>query len=107
METTWVSPKIIIGPAATGEYYFRRIGIEEEIWSELIKGNNLLIAAPRRVGKTSVMKYICTENKNPDFKLIFNNVQGINEEVDFYKAIYELIIPCLEGLKGWRSKFKE
>ena len=107
MEATWVSPKIIIGPAVTGEYYFRRIGIEEEIWSELIKGNNLLIAAPRRVGKTSVMKYICTENKNPDFKLIFNNVQGINEEVDFYKAIYELIIPCLEGLKGWRSKFNE
>ena len=52
------------------------------------------------------MKYITAENNNPDFKLIFKNVQGINEEVDFYKVIYELIISCLGGLNGWKSKFK-
>jgi len=106
MEAAWVHPKIIIGKEATGEFYFRRIGIENEIWCELTKGNNVLIAAPRRVGKTSVMKYITAENKNPNFKLIFKNVQGINEEVDFYKVIYELIISCLGGLKGWKRKFK-
>jgi len=107
METTWISPKIIVGKEATGEFYFRRIGIENEIWSELTKGNNVLIAAPRRVGKTSIMKYITSENNNPDFKLIFKNVQGINEEIDFYKVIYELIISCLEGLKGWKNKLKD
>ena len=107
METTWTSPKIIVGKEATGELYFRRSGIENEIWSEITKGNNVLIAAPRRVGKTSVMKYIAAENNNPGFKLIFKNVQGINEEKDFYKAIYELIISCLEGLNGWKNKVKD
>jgi len=57
MKRDWIEPKIIIGKDATGKYYYRREEIEGEIWTEIKKGNNVLIAAPRRVGKTSVMKY--------------------------------------------------
>lgn len=107
METIWKSPKIIIGKEATGEYYFRRKLTEAEIWSELKKGNNVLIAAPRRVGKTSVMKYIIEENGNTDYKLIFRNVQGIDDEEDFYKTIYELILSCLEKAESWKERIKD
>ena len=76
-ENEWVSPKIIIGPGATGDYYYKRQLIEDEIWREILKGNNVLISAPRRVGKTSVMKSI-TNNPKEGYKLIFENIQGIN-----------------------------
>jgi len=106
MKENWVSPKIIIGKEAMGDFYFRRNKIEEEIWNELRKGNNILIAAPRRVGKTSVMKYMVKECIEPNYKLIFSNVQGVNAEVDFYKIIYGLIVSGLQGLKGWKSKIE-
>ena len=109
MKKEWKSPKIIIGKDATGEYYYRRKETENEIWYELQKGNNVLIAAPRRVGKTSVMKYI-TETPKDGYKLIFRNVQGIDSEQIFYKTIYELIICCLDNFKSkvkwWENYIK-
>jgi predicted AAA+ superfamily ATPase len=56
MKKEWQNPKAIIGKEATGKYYYRREDIENDIWKEIQKGNNILIASPRRVGKTSVMK---------------------------------------------------
>ena len=55
MSNTWINPNIIIGNTATGNYYFPRPQIEADTWSEIEKGNHVLIAAPRRVGKSSVM----------------------------------------------------
>ncbi|MDD3685749.1 MAG: hypothetical protein PHE56_03170, partial [Bacteroidales bacterium] len=68
-------------------------------WKEIQKGNNILIASPRRVGKTSVMKYL-TEHPKTGYKLVFRNVQGIDDETQFYKAIYELIILCLSKFRS-------
>ena len=99
MNDKWINPKIIIGKEALGDYYYHRKDIENEIWEEIEKGNNVLIAAPRRVGKTSVMKYL-EENSRENFKLIFRNVQGIDSEDQFYKAVYELIIKCLNVFKS-------
>ncbi|WP_428069730.1 AAA-like domain-containing protein [Chryseobacterium gambrini] len=98
MKTNWKSPDIIIGKEATGKFYYRREVFENEVWKEIEKGNNVLLAAPRRVGKTSVMKYM-TENPKENYKLIFRNVQGIDDEKRFYKTIYELIIFCLSKFK--------
>lgn len=99
MNKEWNNPKIVIGKEASGSYYYKRQEIENEIWEEIEKGNNILIAAPRRVGKTSVMKNL-VENKREGYKLIFRNVEGINTEENFYKAIYELIIKCLNTFQS-------
>jgi AAA+ ATPase superfamily predicted ATPase len=107
MINKWISPKIIIGPVATGDYYYHRLEIVEDIWEELEKGNFVLIAAPRRVGKTSVMKFM-VENPKENYKLIFENIQGINAEDDFYKMIYKLILGCLSDskkIKNWFLKY--
>jgi AAA+ ATPase superfamily predicted ATPase len=90
MSSNWKSPKVIIGPVATGEYFFPRTEITEEIWVELEKGNFILIAAPRRVGKTSVMRSM-EEEPRSGYHLVFKNVQGVNSEAEFYKEIYILL----------------
>jgi uncharacterized protein len=109
MSQNWVEPKIIIGNAATGSYYFPRPDIEADIWAEIKKGNHVLLAAPRRVGKTSVMQAMmdhCPE----DTRCIFENIQGIKSEAEYYEKFYALLLRCLSGFdKGtnWIKKFTE
>ena len=94
MKTNWISPKTIIGPVATGDYYFPRTDIVDEIWCELEKGNFILIAAPRRVGKTSIMRDI-EANPRDNYKVKFESIQAVKSEIDFYKTLYKLILNCL------------
>ena len=94
MKTEWINPKIIIGNTATGNYYYNRPQIVANIWEEIEKGNHVLLTAPRRVGKSSVMKYM-TENCKDGYKCMFENIQGIDSEENFYKSIYSLIKSCL------------
>lgn len=103
MNNTWANPKIIIGNTATGKYYFPRPQIEANIWEELSKGNHVLLAAPRRVGKTSVMLAML-ENCPKETHCIFKNIQGIKSESEFYQQFFQLIVQCLnkfEKGKKW------
>jgi uncharacterized protein len=106
MENEWIGPRIIIGAKVTGDYYYPRPQIVKEIWEEIKKGNNVLIAAPRRVGKTSVMTNM-VENSPDGYKCIFENIQGIKSEVLFYERFYELLIKCLNTFGKTKMWFKE
>lgn len=90
----WISPRIIIGNTAIGDYYYNRPGIVAEIWEEIEKGNHVLLAAPRRIGKSSVMIFM-SEHCAEGIKAKFENIEGITSEEGFYKRIYELMQECL------------
>jgi len=47
-------PSITIGPPATGDDFFDRETLLEDLWEAVDEGS-VLLAAPRRVGKTSLM----------------------------------------------------
>jgi len=106
----WVHPNLIIGNKATGKYYFRRPEIEREISIEIKKGNHVLVAAPRRVGKTSVMEYL-KSNCDENWMCVMENIQSISSENELYKRMYELILSCLNTNKQlWNKlgdKFRE
>lgn len=107
MINTWINPKIIIGNTATGDYYFPRPEIEVAIWDEINKGNHVLIAAPRRVGKSSVMLSMMKTCPN-NTQCIFENIQGLQSEEQFYKKFFELIIQCLNRFQkgsSWLQRF--
>ncbi len=104
MIQNWKSPKIIIGPVATGRFYYHREEIVNEIWEELEKGCFILLAAPRRVGKTSIMKYM-EENPKENHKVIFKNIQSLKSEDEFYKVLYGLILSCLSTSKKLKNYF--
>jgi uncharacterized protein len=107
MQNNWINPKIIVGNTATGEYYFPRPQIEKSIWDEIEKGNHVLIAAPRRVGKSSVMVSMM-ENCPEHTQCIFKNIQGIQSEEQFYKEFFELTLQCLSKFQkgtSWITSF--
>lgn len=103
----WINPKIIVGTTAVGDYYFNRPQIVSKIWEEILKGSHVLLAAPRRVGKSSVMEFMVASHPD-ELQCIFRNIQAIKSEQEFYQKIYELLIVCLSKFgktKKWISDF--
>ena len=108
MNTNWTDPNFVIGDAAKGSNFYLRNDIVENVWEELKKGNSVLLAAPRRVGKTSIMQYM-EQNPDNDYKLIFSNIQGINSANEFFERIYTLLLNCLNTMQQgirWFNNFK-
>ena len=95
MNKNWILPKTIVGPPVTGDYYYPRTEITDDIWIELEKGNYILIAAPRRVGKTSIMRDI-ERNPKEGYIVKFESIQAVKSEKEFYETLYRLILSCLD-----------
>ena len=106
MASLWKDPRIIIGAVATGNNYFARPLIEDTIWAEIEKGNHVLLAAPRRVGKSSVLRALA--DKSPkDTRSLFKNIQGVESEEEFYKTFFEALVTSLDKFKkgaNWLQK---
>jgi uncharacterized protein len=98
---TWISPNTITGDAARGERYLRREHINDDFWREVQKGNHILFVAPRRVGKTSIMKDLA-ENPPNGYACIYQDIEGVKSRNDFFRRLFHLILQCIQ-----RSKVKE
>ncbi len=90
-DNQWIHPKTVTGPPAEGDTYLRRNYINETFWREIEKGNHILFTAPRRVGKTSVMKDL-VDNPNKGFICIYKNIESDKTASQFYKRLFELIV---------------
>ncbi len=101
----WIDPNIIIGNKATGALYYPRKEMENNILREIEKGNHILIAAPRRYGKTSIVCSLANAELNGTI-CIFENIQGLKSETAFYKRIYELILSCVSKNKRQWKRIK-
>ncbi len=89
--TKWIHPKTITGPPAEGESYIRRQYLNDEFWREIKKGAHILFTAPRRVGKTSVMKDLIA-NPHDGYNCIFEDVESDKSMQEFFKRLYFLIL---------------
>jgi len=94
--------KIIIGPAAEGEFYLDRPYLDELFWKKLKESLNISIAAPRRVGKSSFMLNLLKNNKQ-GFFCIYVITESINEPYEFFKKVYKTLL----GQLNRGGKFKQ
>jgi uncharacterized protein len=87
----WVKPNTITGPPAEGIKYLRRQYINDDFWDRIKKGEHLLITAPRRVGKSSIMKDL--ENNCPSgYIAVYNDIESDKTQRDFFKRLFTLLI---------------
>ncbi|NQU86349.1 MAG: hypothetical protein HQ541_11360 [Mariniphaga sp.] len=107
----WIHPKTKTGDAVTGEYYLRRQKINDLFWSYIEKRSDVLFVAPRRIGKSSIMKdLVASAPKN--YYCIYKNIEGATTKNLFYKRIFEMLIQRLSWTKkniafvtSWISKY--
>jgi len=83
--------KIQTGNPVRGEDFFKRDNVVEQTWERLQSGSHILIAAPRRVGKTSLMMHLKDQPRMP-FNLVYLITQSVNNENEFYRRILNRIV---------------
>ena len=95
----------IIGQVATGNNFFPRVNIINNIWEKINTGSNILLVAPRRVGKTSIL-YNLVDNPHSAHIVIYFTSESINNENEFYRKLYNHISDALAGIDKYRTKIQ-
>ena len=88
-----MQPLIIsTGQPADGENkFFPRDKIIKKIWDKLERGEDILLTAPRRVGKSSILHYI-KKNPHEGYIVKYLSVMGIDDANLFFKQIYTTLL---------------
>ncbi|PCH99684.1 MAG: hypothetical protein COB81_10505 [Flavobacteriaceae bacterium] len=83
--------KNIIGPPARGENFLNREKEIKKILKAIDEGVNVQLAAPRRVGKTSILMSLL-DMEHPDYCFLYLDTEAIMTSENFFKKIYSEII---------------
>jgi len=95
--------KTIIGTAAEGSKYFQRKRIESLILRALRKGNFVHFTAPRRTGKTSILKQLANENYD-DLICMYEDIESDKTSSDLYRRLIKLIEKSINKSDNWGKK---
>jgi len=107
-----IFPSIRPGAMATGSNFYDRNKEPEEIWGRLQKGKNLILRAPRRYGKSSLLNYI-SENPLTGWRVCHVDLEGGKSSEDFVEYTLKGLIQrqecnvclpeCLSVLEPWKE----
>lgn len=96
------------GQVAFAKRYFQRVKDQNRIWRRLDRGCHLLVLAPRRVGKTSTLRYL---EHNPEQNYVFHYsiVQSCSNSHEFFSTLIEnlndsVFIDRLKKLENWKDQ---
>ena len=78
----------IIGPPARGKNFYGRTDFVRQMWQRLERGSNLLLAAPRRFGKSSVMLNLLDVPRD-GYKIVRVDVQGYTTAADLIAELVQ------------------
>lgn len=79
----------ITGSPVEGKDFFGREKELEFVWRHIQKGNSVILAAPRRVGKSSLAKKVLSEANKNGWNILEINLEEVKSEEDFVKKFIE------------------
>lgn len=83
--------KNCVGQAVRGSDFWNRENELSSIWSAIESGNHILLAAPRRVGKTSIMLKLQDEPKE-GYIVIYLDTESADSENEFWQKLFNAIL---------------
>ncbi|MBO3697301.1 ATP-binding protein [Roseivirga sp. E12] len=98
--------KNVIGHPARGTDFYPRERVVKKILRSLGADNHLQLAAPRRVGKTSILMHLLDTKQTSDHFFVYVDVEATTSENNFYKKLYESVIKS-EALTKTGKMFKQ
>ena len=81
---------IIVGQAVRGDNFWDRKNEILDIWDAIESGSHILISAPRRVGKTSIMYKILDEPK-ANFIPLYIDTESADSENEFWQKLFHAL----------------
>jgi uncharacterized protein len=94
--------KNVTGAVAKGGDFFDRLRETERFWRDL-DTDNLLLLAPRRVGKTSLMRKMGEDATQHGFTILFVDVSDCSDELYFIQRLYDAILNTDPGDRVWNQ----
>jgi len=82
---------IIAGQAVRGKNFWNRPYLMDDIFDEIKTGGHILLVAPKRVGKTSIMFKIQDTIDN-DYIVIYINTQAAQSTNEFWEKLFEQLM---------------
>lgn len=79
----------VIGRPVLGEDFYNRVTEQERVWRRLTH-DNILLLAPRRVGKTSLLRRL--EQDSSDFSAVYISLGDRGSEIEFIARLHEAIV---------------
>ena len=83
--------KIQLGNPVRGENFFKRPKLIDKTWDMIETGCDILVAAPRRVGKSSLMFHLLDYPKE-NYSFIYLNPESANNENEFFRKLLNKIL---------------
>ncbi|BCG62542.1 MAG: uncharacterized protein methR_P0185 [Methyloprofundus sp.] len=97
---------IIVGQAVRNSDFWDRKDELEDIWDAIESGSHILISAPRRVGKTSIMYKLLDEPK-ANYIPVYINTESADSQNEFWHKLFHALIEedFVSGLKNSTKTF--
>ncbi|MGA2145988.1 MAG: hypothetical protein ABSH49_13610 [Bryobacteraceae bacterium] len=95
-----------MGRLATGPEFFDRVEIMSRAW-DLLKTSNLLLLAPRRVGKSSLLNRMREDGPAKGYHTLYLAVPDAEDELDFIKRLLRAFRDTEWAATSWLSVFKD
>ena len=80
-----------LGNPAIGDAFYPRIQEIKKLYGALKSGASIYLSAPRRVGKTSILKYI-EQFPEHDYNFVYIISEYVESDSEFFKLIFEAML---------------
>jgi len=90
MSNNTIKPSL--GTPARGEAFYPRKREIDKIIRALESNTSIYLSAPRRVGKTSILKFLEDSQTDSGFYFIYVITESVYSINDFYKVLYETML---------------
>lgn len=83
--------KLIVGSPVSGESFFGRDREVKKLTGKILEGRNIYISAPRRIGKTSLMKHVFDQLISLGHTCFWIDVEGCTSPANFAGELFGVI----------------
>lgn len=95
--------KNVTGQVARGEDFFGREKEQRRFW-ERLDTDNLMLLAPRRLGKTSLLQRLRETGPEHGYRVVYLEVSDAANELVFAKRIYEALLEVQDSTGSIRAR---
>jgi ATP/maltotriose-dependent transcriptional regulator MalT len=93
------------GPSAQGPAFFDREDVIKRAW-ELLETSNLILLAPRRVGKISLLNRLKEDGAERGYNTLYLSVPDSEDELDFIKRLIRALHHADSAPGSWLASLK-
>jgi len=98
--------KNCVGQVVRGDDFWDRVHELASIWDAVLNGSHVLLVAPRRVGKTSIMRHM-QDNPKEGYLVVYIDTESADSENEFWHKLLNALMEeeFISRVKKYTQKF--